>query len=82
MFYVLVISLFTIYIANADFTVFNETLDDPADIDLTASADPWSMLQKIYFMTTISTEFAILGLLLTAYSFVMFYIIIKALPFT
>lgn len=84
MFYVIVISLFGIYISQADFTVFNSGLENPADIDLTASLDPLSMIQKIYFMSVIAVDpsFIILGLFMTAYSFVAFYIIIKALPFT
>lgn len=84
MFYVIVIALFSMYVSFTDFTVFNSGLENPVDIDLTASVDPLSMIGKIYFMTTIAAvpEFQLLAIILAAYSFVMFYIIIKALPFT
>lgn len=83
-FYIIVISLFYLYVGYTDFTVFNQNLENPLDVDLSASIDPLAMIQKIYFMTTIAVkpEFIILGIILTAYSFVTFYIIIKALPFT
>lgn len=84
MFYFLVMSLFFLFVSLNDFSVFNEELENPADIDLTVSLDPISMVSKLYFLTLVAVrpEFVILGVILGAYSFVTFYIIIKALPFT
>ncbi len=84
MFYVILISMFYLYISLNDFTVFNEELDNPVDVELTASLDPLSMIQKLYFLTLIAIrpEFIILGVIFGAYTFAAFYIFIKALPFT
>lgn len=84
MFYVILISLFYLYVSLNDFTVFNEELNNPMELDLTASIDPLSMIQKLYFLTAVAVrpEFILLGIIFSAYSVVAFYIFIKALPFT
>lgn len=84
MFYVLVIGFFGMYVSFNDFSPFNNDLVNPSEVNLTPSLDPLSMIQKIYFMVVIAADptFALFSIILTAYSFVMFYIIIKALPFT